>query len=303
MRNYSYGKMDRGPVEFGSRKAESEREIMKISRKDVVVVPPTMSIKSAAETMVEYSTRRLPIVHAGTNTIQGIVTTRDIIDFLGGGEKYNIIKEKHGGNFLAAINESVKSIMSPDVVAIRDTDSVGTALDRILSEDVGGFPILNKSDKVVGIVEEEDFIYNLAGFWSGIKVREAMTRDVIILTPGTTIKDTARTMIKNYRRRLPVVSAGELVGVATTFDIISYFGTSQILERMKKTYVDDALSIRISEIMNRMPGTIGPDDDLGTAVENMKKTNIGFLVVKDSCGTIKGVITERDILSFIIKEV
>ncbi|RZN47578.1 CBS domain-containing protein [archaeon] len=301
MRDFIYGKLDRGPIEFGSRRAEKEREVMKIARRNVVTVPPTINIKGAAETMLEYNVRRLPIVQPGTSAIKGIVITRDIIDFLGGGESYNLIMQKHKGNFLAAINESVREIMSNDVIAIRDDYSVGATLNKLVEKGVGGFPILNKYDKVVGIVEEEDFVYNIAGVWSGISVADTMTSDVITITPGTTLKDTSRIMIKNYRRRLPVVSDGELIGVISTFDIMDYFGSSLMLERMKTESAEDALSIRIQDIMNKTPITIAPDADIGQAVDLMKRSGIGFLPVVQE-HDIRGVITERDILLKLIEE-
>lgn len=301
MRDFIYGKLDRGPIEFGSRRAEKEREVMKIARRSVVTVPPTINIKGAAETMLEYNVRRLPIVQPGTSAIKGIVITRDIIDFLGGGESYNLIMQKHKGNFLAAINESVREIMSNDVIAIRDDYSVGATLTKLVEKNVGGFPILNKYDKVVGIVEEEDFVYNIAGVWSGISVADTMTSDVITITPGTTLKDTSRIMIKNYRRRLPVVSDGELIGVISTFDIMEYFGSSLMLERMKTESAEDALSIRIQDIMNKNPITIAPDADIGQAVDLMKRSGIGFLPVAQE-HDIQGVITERDILLKLIEE-
>jgi CBS domain-containing protein len=127
-----------------------------------------------------------------------------------------------------------------------------------------------------------------------------MTSDVITITPGTTLKDTSRFMIKNYRRRLPVMSEGDLVGIVSTFDIIEYFGSSLMLERMK-TSTEDVLSIRIQELMNKNPITIAPDADIGQAVDLMKRSGIGFLpVVQDH--DIRGVITERDILLKLIEE-
>ncbi len=301
MKGNYYGRRDRGSVEFGSRIAEREREIMKIARRGLVSLPPSITIKSVAETMVDYQVRRLPIVHPGSNMIQGIVTSRDIVDFLGGGEKYNIITKRHGGNFLAAINESVRLIMDSNVLTIRDTNSVGKTIKMLMEQNVGGFPILDSQDHVVGMVEEEDFVYNIAGIWSGITVGDVMTTEIIALTPGTTIKDTARTMINSYRRRLPVISDNELIGVISTFDIIEFFGSSQMLERMKTHKVEEALSVRISDIVKRDPVIISPSEDLGKAVGQMKQSAIGFLPVMDSKELV-GVITERDILRNITKE-
>ena len=47
-----------------------------------------------------------------------------MLDFLGGGDKYRIMEDKYEGNFLAAINESVKKIMARDVETISHKDSM-----------------------------------------------------------------------------------------------------------------------------------------------------------------------------------
>jgi len=64
---------------------------MPLARKTVITVPPTTRIKNVAELMVERGVRRLPVTSPGTKKLMGIVRTRDIIDFLGGGEKFRIV--------------------------------------------------------------------------------------------------------------------------------------------------------------------------------------------------------------------
>jgi len=81
MRRTIKGRLDRGAREFETRVHEHEGEVMGIARRDVVTVPPTISIKGAAETMAAYKTRRLPIAHPGTEKLEGIVISRDIINF------------------------------------------------------------------------------------------------------------------------------------------------------------------------------------------------------------------------------
>ncbi|HPR42651.1 MAG TPA: CBS domain-containing protein, partial [Candidatus Methanofastidiosa archaeon] len=199
------------------------------------------------------------------------------------------------------INESVREIMTHDVIYINENDSVGNTLEKMYKEDVGGFPILNKNKIVVGIVEEEDFIYNLAGIWSGYSINDIMSKEVITITPGFTIGDTCRLMIKNYRRRIPIVSDDELVGIVTTFDIIKYFASSKMLEKMRSEDVEDALGARVTEVMTTDVKTINPLDDVGKAIELMEKCKIGLLPVVED-GRLIGVITERDILMKMMQE-
>jgi len=40
------------------------------------------------------------------------VTATDIVEYLGGGQKFQIIQQKFGGNFFKALNEPIKLIMT-----------------------------------------------------------------------------------------------------------------------------------------------------------------------------------------------
>jgi len=289
MKRFIYGKLDRGAMEPSSHLSEREGEIMLIARRDVVTVSPTMSIKNVASTMVEYKTRRVPITHPGTNIMEGIVVTRDIVDFLGGGDKYQIISKKNKGNFIAAINEEIREIMSHQVFFIEHTETIERTVEFMRNNDVGGFPILRKG-KVVGIVEERDIALHLAGEKSGYFVEDIMTRNLITIPPGTTLEDASRFMIRNSVRRLPVIQEGNLVGLVTTTDILRFFATNEIF-RMP---AEDPLSSRLSTFMTKKVVTITPRTDLGEAAQLMKKKNVGCLPVIDE--QLVGIVTERDML-------
>jgi len=88
------GNLDRGPVEFKSHIASQEGEIMAIATRDVVSVQPSMSIINAVETMTRCGFRRLPVIDAGSRKLRGIVTSGDIINFLGGGAE-----QRPGGHY------------------------------------------------------------------------------------------------------------------------------------------------------------------------------------------------------------
>lgn len=290
MRRMIQGRLDRGAREFETRIHEHEGEVMGIARRNVVTVPPTISIKGAAETMASYKTRRLPIVHPGTGKLEGIVITRDIINFLGGGEKHRIISEKYRGNLFAAVNDSIRDIMSREVFVLKDSASIDDVIEEMKEKDVGGFPIVNAENRVVGIVEEKDIVRQISGAVTGELVENVMTTDLITITPGTTIKDTCRFMIVNDIRRLPVIQEDKLIGVITTTDILRYFASNEMFRHMK----GDPLSGRIHQIMVSDLVTIPPQEDVGRAVHIMKERDVGCLLVVD--GNLMGIITERDLL-------
>ncbi len=290
MRRMIQGRLDRGTREFQTRIHEHEGEVMRIARRAVVTVPPTISIKSAAETMVSYKTRRLPITHPGTEKLEGIVISRDIVNFLGGGEKYRIISEKYHGNFFAAVNDSIRDIMDRNVFTLRDTADIDELIDELKEKDVGGFPIVNAEDEVVGIVEEKDLVRQIAGTVTGQSVEDVMTTTLITITPGTTIKDTSRFMIANDMRRLPVIQEESLIGLITTTDILRYFASNKMFKQMK----GDPLSERINKVMTQDPVTVAPREDAGRAAHIMKEEDVGCLPVVDK--KLVGIITERDLL-------
>ncbi|MBU7014090.1 MAG: CBS domain-containing protein [Theionarchaea archaeon] len=290
MKRTIQGKLDRGPREFETRVHEHEGEVMGIARRNVITVPPTISIKGAAETMASYKTRRLPITHPGTGKIEGIIISRDIINFLGGGEKNRIISEKYYGNLFAAINDSIRDIMSRDVITVKNSASIDEVVREMKEKNVGGFPVVNAEYQVVGIIEEKDLVRQIAGTITGELVGDRMTTNPIAITPGTTIRDTNRFMIANDIRRLPVVSEGELVGLITTTDILRYFASNEMFRQMK----GDPLSLRIREVMVSDMKTISPREDVGKAVQVMKDSDVGCLLVMD--GGLVGMLTERDIL-------
>lgn len=79
-----------------------------------------------------------------------------------GGDKCKIVEERYNNNLPAAVNEEVEKIMERNVITIEYTDSWGEALELMLKKGVGGCPVVDKDDRVVGIVTERDMLKFLA---------------------------------------------------------------------------------------------------------------------------------------------
>ena len=139
----SHGKTDRGPVEFKTHIAEQEGEIMAIATRDVISVPPTQSILSAVGMMTKCGFRRLPVTDPGTKKLRGIITSGDIINFMGGGDKYKLVQVRHGGNLIAALNENVRTIMTQQITTLPHTSHVRDAVETIVRKKIGGLPLVD----------------------------------------------------------------------------------------------------------------------------------------------------------------
>jgi|Deesub1362A_J573_1020465.scaffolds.fasta_scaffold00166_35 CBS domain-containing protein len=286
---------ERKALDFKSKLASYEGSIMSIATKEVVTIPPTMTIKGAAETMTKYRFRRLPVCDPGTNRLVGIVGSSDIIDFLGGGEKYLLIEKKFGGNFFAAINDSVREIMVTDVLTARTDETIEEALDKLLKTRAGGIVIVDDEQRAKGIITERDFVFLLSEKVTGKKVGEHMTTNVVTATPGMPLGDACKIMVRNSFRRLPVVSQGFLRGLITTRMIIEFIGRNHIFDKIVQNKVKEILDTRVSEIMSRDVPTISKEADIGEAAKIMESSGRGTIcVVEDS--RLLGILTERDIL-------
>lgn len=125
-------------------------------------------------------------------------------------------------------------------------------------------------------------------------VEQRMTADPITITSTATIADASELMRANKFRRLPVVDGGKLVGLVTDSDLrsvspspattLSIFELNYILAKMK-----------IKDVMKKKVITIQSDATVEEAALLLYNHRIGGLVVIDTHGAVRGVITETDI--------
>jgi CBS domain-containing protein len=300
--------MGRGSIEHDSRVSEHDGDIMTLAKKEVISIPPSTSIKEAGKVMVEHKFRRLPVTDPGSGKLLGIVTAMDILNFLGGGDKFNLMEEKYHDNFLAAINESIREIMTRDVKSLSHKESIGSTISVMLEDDIGAIPILDDDEKLTGIVTERDFALAMAGILTDELVKDFMTTDVITTTPGTPIEGSSKIMVRNRLRRIPIIgkdlkshnSKENLVGIITSNDVLNYLADNKLFTKMESNSGQEVLNTKISDIMVKKVITVEPLTRVGDLCEILKEENIGGVpVVKN--GELLGIITERDILKAINK--
>ena len=116
----SPGSMDRGPLQFDSRSAKRVGKVGSSPTPSVVTAPQTTTIMGAIKTMTYYGFSRLPITDAGTRRLIGFVTSVDVVDFLGGGLRHNLLKEKYHGNIFVGINADISEIMNTKLTYASD---------------------------------------------------------------------------------------------------------------------------------------------------------------------------------------
>ncbi len=294
--------MDRGPVQFDSRAAKRAGDVLTIATADVVTAPPTTTIIGAIKIMTSYGFGRLPIADPGTRRLLGFVTGVDVVDFLGGGIRHNLLKKKYEGNILAAINADIREIMSPRLISITEKSSVEDALKLMYEKSVGGLPVVDEDNRIKALVTEHDFAKLVAGVNTGIKVEEFMSPNVITANGSISIEKTTRMMVQQGGfRKLPVVQDSILIGMVTASDIMRYLGTGEAFGKVVTGDIRDVMSQQIKILVRRDLVSTTKEADLGTAAETMMDKGVGALPVMDD-GSLVGIITKRDFIRAFAEE-
>lgn len=111
----------------------------------------------------------------------------------------------------------VKDYMQANVQAIKADTSVREVVEHLLRWNVTGAPVVDSAMRVIGFVSEQDCMKEMLNsvFYAenSASVISIMRRDVLIVTPDTSILEIAETMLGNKPKNYPVVERGKLVGL------------------------------------------------------------------------------------------
>jgi CBS domain-containing protein len=134
---------------------------------------------------------------------------------------------------------------------------------------------------------------------SGNQVRDWMTPNPVIVSPGTSLRKAHWLMIDNKVRRLPVMDGEHLVGIVTMEDLRRAEPSTGIgLDLVKITDLLSRMTVR--QLMTKDPKTITPDTPLIEAARMMLEQEISALPVMEA-GQLVGIITESDIFRAYVK--
>ncbi len=127
----------------------------------------------------------------------------------------------------------VQDIMTRNPHTLEADDVLDLADDLMTMARIRHIPIL-ASGKLVGIVSQRDLFFSALVKTLGlrqreqkdlmktIRARELMSRPVITISPGASVKEAARLMGENKIGCLPVVKGKQFVGIVTETDILRY---------------------------------------------------------------------------------
>jgi CBS domain-containing protein len=117
----------------------------------------------------------------------------------------------------------VKDLMTTDVKCCSEFSSLNTAAKIMWGHDIGCVPIVDKNERLVGMVTDRDICMSayLQGMaLKGALVSTAMSKDVSFCRPEDDLTTAEKLMQEKQIHRLPVIDVQrKLIGIISVNDI------------------------------------------------------------------------------------
>jgi len=130
-----------------------------------------------------------------------------------------------------------------DPITLEVNATIGDALILMKENKIGGIPIIDKGNKLVGILTNRDLRFETD---RKRKVSEVMTKENLIIAPEGTDLKKAEKILRQYKiEKLPVVSKqGKLIGLITYRDILQLSAfPNAVKDKIGRLLVGAALGI------------------------------------------------------------
>jgi CBS domain-containing protein len=119
--------------------------------------------------------------------------------------------------------EAILRAKGREVATIRPDETVGAAVDLLISRNIGALVVSEDGESVDGIISERDIVHGLAGRGAdllSLKIAEVMTRRVVTCDPSETVDQLMSEMTNRRIRHFPVVEDGRLRGIVSIGDVV-----------------------------------------------------------------------------------
>jgi len=166
-----------------------------------------------------------------------------------------------------------QSGMIKDPITMGKDSSVRDALQIMKKNQIGGIPIVNPSEELVGIVTNRDLRFQKD---NSKKLSGIMTKNVITAKIGISLDDAEKVLKKHKIEKLPIVDGNKFVGLITYKDIL------------KNKSMPDACKDHLGRL--RVGAALGVSDDWEERLNGLIKSNVDVVSIDTAHGHSKSVI-------------
>jgi CBS domain-containing protein len=237
----------------------------------------------------------------------GIIAVRDM----------EVVSHKTRGRLIPR-NTRVREIMTRNPKRVDTAAPVSDVARLLLSSTFTGLPVVDDSDRPVGIIAQGDLIYKggmpvrlkllaeadrekigaVLDSLAGKQAREIMTSPAISIEQDRLVTEAVELMLKKQVKRLPVVDkSGKLMGILSRADI---FRTVMNVSPDWGAFQEKSIRVEglhyVSDIMRRDTDTVLPDTPVEEVLQKIDRNDIQRVCVVDKEGFFKGLISDQDLL-------
>ena len=245
---------------------------------DVLLVPAYSEVLPRDTNLTAQFSRnielKLPIVSAAMDTVTESLMAIAIARQGGIGVVHKNMSIGRQANEVRKVKRSENGMIQ-DPVTLKRGASVGDALDIMKEHKIGGIPVVDDNNVLVGIVTNRDLRFEKKRSRS---VNDVMTSENLIVTKDGSDFEKAEQMLREHRiEKLPVVDDnGKLVGLITYRDIIK-------LTEFPMSCKDNYGRLRVA-------AAVGVTSDTMERVQALVEASVDAVIVDTAHGHSKGVI-------------
>ena len=141
-----------------------------------------------------------------------------------------------------------------------------------------------------------------------MRVRDAMTTDVLTVHPETPLKDVARALVERAFSGMPVIDAGgRVVGVISEGDFLRKEAAGGTAHRTlwSRLHIghpepEPDVATTVAELMSSPALTIGADEPLSSAAAIMSRRQVNRLPVVDG-DSLCGIVSRADVVRAFVR--
>lgn len=184
--------------------------------------------------------------------------------------------------------------MTKDPVTATPEMNIQDAADLMKKYNVHRLPVLDKNDKLVGVISEKDILkaapspvstlsaHEMNYLMAKLTVKKLMNRNPVTISKDTTVEEAAHLMADYDLSCLPVLEEGKLIGIVSKSDLF---------KMLLELFGSREFGARVSFICQDKPGVIAQ------ITQAMSQKGMDII----SLGTFKGTDDSNAILTVKVK--
>lgn len=202
-------------------------------------------------------------------------------------------------------NRKVCELMTTNVITVSGDAPFKDVVEKLMIHDISAVPVVDERQRLLGVVTEADLMSKEAhtpmhraailrlgpsGRWlrkaEGRTARDLMTPDPVTASPGESLRNAARRMMRTNVKRLPVVEDGRLVGILSRHDVLDVFDRS---DASLRTAIENALLDLVFLRPPHAQTTVDVRDGIVTIAGTVRFTS-DAMVAGNVAASVEGVV-------------